>query len=661
MTQGECNAVPGTSMSAGLQHVRINGGFWGRLMEVNRSVTLPIQYKQSKDTGRIDAFKLAWKQGDDNPPHIFWDSDVGKWIEAAAYSLSASPDAALERLVDSVIDLIARAQQPDGYLNTHFTVVEPEKRWTNLRDNHELYCAGHLIEGSVAYYQATGKRRFLDVMCRYADYIGKLFGPRKGQKRGYCGHEEIELALIKLHLVTNERRYLDLARYFIDERGRSPHYFDQEARARGEEPRKFWAKTYEYNQAHVPVREQAEVVGHAVRAMYLYCGMTDVAQATGDKTLLKACKRLWKNLVERRMHITGGLGPVAANEGFTCDYDLPNESAYLESCAAIGLVFWAQRMLNAEFDGEVADVMERALYNGTISGVSFDGKTFFYGNPLAAHPGFDGNGRFVNKEYHYRRSKWFGCACCPPNIARMIAQFPGFVYSIRARELAVHHYAGSESQVTVAGQTVRLVQETAYPWQERVVLRLTPERASVWTLALRIPGWCREATLCVNDKAVALAPVTTRGYARIRRKWHPGDRVDLVLPMPVERIAAHPAVRQNGGRVALQRGPVVYCFEEADNGSNLNDVVLRPDRAFKITRGDSGLLAGVPRIHAKAWRRELEDWKGRLYGRQGSRHVHCDVTAIPYFMWANRSPGEMLVWIRQAEQGKSNVRDRPRR
>ena len=661
MIQDTRTAVPAIFVSPGLKHVRITGGFWERLMEVNRRVTLPIQYEQCKKTGRIDAFRLTWKEGDDNPPHIFWDSDVGKWIEAAAYNLAAYPDAELEQLVDNVIDLIARAQRPDGYVNTHFTVVEPEKRWTNLRHNHELYCAGHLMEGAVAYYQATGKRRFLDIMCRYADHIDKIFGRRKNQKRGYCGHEEIELALMKLYAVTNEGRYLDLARFFIDERGRSPHYFDQEARARGEDPRNFWAGTYEYNQSHLPVMEQTTVVGHAVRAMYLYCGMTDIALATGDRALRNACKRLWRNLVERRMHITGGLGPAAANEGFTCDYDLPNEGAYLETCAAIGLVFWAQRMLKADLDHEIADVMERALYNGTISGVSCDGKRFFYGNPLAAHTGFDGNGRFVEKRHNYRRSEWFGCACCPPNIARMIAQFPDFMYSTRARELAVHLYAQSEGHVVLAGQTVRISQETSYPWEERVAFTITPEQTRMWTLALRIPGWCRDAKLCVNGKAVVLGSATKRGYARIRRKWHTGDRVDLVLPMPVELIEAHPAVRQDGGRVALQRGPVVYCIEEVDNGGNLNDIVLRPDPVFTITRPHSGLLAGVPRIHAKAWRREPGDWKGKLYGCQGSRHVPCDITAIPYFMWGNRSPGEMLVWIRGAEQDKSSVRGKPRR
>ena len=634
--------------AAPLKQVRINGGFWGRLMEVNRRVTLPIEYKQCQDTGRIDAFKLDWKVGQPKEPHIFWDSDVGKWIEAAALSLATHPDADLERCVDGVIDLIAKAQQPDGYLNTHFTAVAPQRRWINLRDWHELYCAGHLTEGAVAYFAATGKRQFLDVMCRYADYIATVFGPRPGQKRGYCGHEEIELALVKLYRATNEHRYLDLAKYFIDERGRQPHYFDLEAIARGEKPRDFKFSNYEYNQSHRPVREQREAVGHSVRAMYLYCGMADVAAATGDKTLLAACRRLWDNLVHKQMHITAGLGPVQANEGFTQDYDLPNEGAYLETCAAIGLVFWAQRMVNAELNGQYTDVMERALYNGTISGFALDGKTFFYGNPLAVQPGFDGNARFVAKGYHYRRSQWFGCACCPPNIARMVAQFPSFLYSTGANELAVHLYAQSQAQLTVAGQTITIAQTTEYPWDGKVILTIEPERAATWTLAMRIPGWCRGAKLQVNGKPVAVAPITQRGYARLKREWRAGDRVTLVLPMPVERIEAHPAVRQDCGRVALQRGPVVYCLEEVDNGGNLNDLVLQANPAFTIQRGKVGSWAGVPRIRAKAYRRNTGDWQGELYRPQGSRQVPCTITAIPYFMWANRAPGEMLVWIRTA-------------
>ena len=320
----------------------------------------------------------------------------------------------------------------------------------------------------------------------------------------------------------------------------------------------------------------------------------------------------------------------------------------METCAAIGSVFWAQRMVNAELDGQYTDVMERALYNGTISGFALDGKSFFYGNPLAAQPGFDGNARFIAKGYHYRRSEWFGCACCPPNIARMIAQFPSFLYSTAANELVVHHYAQSEAQLVVAGQTINILQATEYPWDKKIVLTIQPERAATWTLAVRIPGWCRGAKLQVNGKAVV--PSIKKGYAKLKREWRAGDRVTLVLPMPVERIEAHPAVRQDCGRVALQRGPVVYCLEEADNGANLNDITLPAKLTFTIQRGKAGVLAGVPRIRAKANRRNPGDWHGELYRPQGvSRQVPCTITAIPYFMWANRASGEMLVWIRSAE------------
>ena len=571
---------------------------------------------------------------------------MAKWIEAAAYSLAVHPDEELERRVDAVVDLIAWSQNADGYINSHYTVVAPEKRWENLRDRHELYCAGHLMEAAAAYFEATGKRKLLDTMCRYADYIASVFGTGKGKKRGYPGHEEIELALIKLYRVTGEKRYLDLSRYFIDERGRQPHYYDLEARLRGEKPEEFWAKSYEYNQSHLPVREQTEVVGHSVRAMYLYAGMTDVAIETGDKALISACRRLWKNLTRKRMHVTGGIGPVAANEGFTFDYDMPNEGAYLETCAAIGLVFWSHRMLHADFDGAYADVMERALYNGTISGVSRDGKRFFYGNPLSSYPGVDGNGRYVEKDYRYRRSEWFGCACCPPNIARMIAQFPGYLYSVDAGSVYVHLYSQGSAEVEVGGRMVTIDQKTEYPWDGRIVITVKPESTATWTLAVRIPGWCRSARMKVAGESVDTAAVTKKGYARVRRKWENGDKVELTLDMPAERIEAHPSVRQDCGMVALQRGPVVYCLEEADNGKDLSDVTL-PRKAKLSVRRDAKILGGVPVVTAAARRRSKTGWEDALYRPAGSETEDAELKAVPYFLWGNRKPGEMTVWIRE--------------
>jgi DUF1680 family protein len=631
--RARCRPVPFTS-------VAIEGEFWGPRLDTNRNVTLPIEYAHLKKTGRLDAWKLEWKRGDPNPPHVFWDSDVAKWMEAAAYSLTTHPDPKLERQLDAVIALMKKAQRRDGYLNTHYIAVEPRKRWTNLRDCHELYCAGHLMEAAVAYHAATGKRLFLDIMCRYADHIARVFGPRKGQKRGYPGHEETELALVKLYRATGRRRYLDLAAFFVNERGRRPHYFAKEAKARGEKGPPHSHGSWDYNQSHAPVREQAEVVGHAVRAMYLYSGMADVAEATGDASLLAACRRLWRNLTEKRMHVTGGIGPVSANEGFTFDYDLPTETAYLETCAAIGLVFWAHRMLHADPDGAYADVMERALYNGVLSGVSLEGDTFFYANPLATYPGTRWGGR------HYRRSPWFGCACCPTNVVRLLASLGGYAYSQAARGAWVHLYVNGRARVETAGQAVGLTVRTAYPYGETVRIAVRPATPADFALHLRIPAWCRRPRLKVNGRAVALGPITKKGYAAVRRTWRKGDRVELVLPMPAERVEAHPEARQTCGRVALVRGPVVYCLEEVDNGPCLNDVAL-PRGARLAVRRDRAVFGGVPVITAAGRRRRPGPWRNALYRPAGSATEPARLKAVPYALWAHRRPGEMTVWIRE--------------
>jgi len=633
-----------------LNKVTVDGPFWAPRQEVNRTVTLPIEYEQCQKTGRIEAWKLGWQPGQPNRPHHFWDSDVAKWIEAVGYSLATHPDQELEQLVDGVIDMIADAQQEDGYLNIHFTVVEPERRWKNLRDMHELYCAGHLMEAAVAYYESTGKRKLLDVLCRYADTIGAVFGPGEGQKRGYPGHEEIELALVKLYRATGEKRYLNLARFFIDERGRQPHYYDIEARERGEDPKDFYGRAYDYNQSHAPVREQTTAEGHAVRAMYLYSGMVDVAAETGDETLVTACERLWKNVTERRMYVTGGIGSASYGERFTYDYDLPNDIAYAETCAAIGLVFWAHRMLQLDGDSAYADVMERALYNGVLSGVSLDGRTFFYANPLELDP----ERREQRPDLFHRssmsptRQEWFGCACCPPNIARLLASLGQYIYSQSAREAYVHLYVKGQAELNLDGQPVALAQETRYPWEETIQIRVRPEKETRFVLALRIPGWSRGATLQVNGQPVEVEPLLEKGYARIERAWKPGDTVRLNLPMPVERIEAHPKVQEDCGRIALQRGPLVYCLEEVDNGPNLHDIVL-PRNATAISKAefDENLLGGTVVISGEAERRDTSEWEGKLYQPARSATRTVSFKAIPYYAWANRTPGEMLVWIRE--------------
>ena len=491
-----------------LKAVTIEDRFWRERIRVNRETTIPIEYEQCQTTGRIEALTLARVPDQ----HIFWDSDVAKWIEAAAYSLATHPDPTVDALLDEVIGLLAKAQQPDGYLNTYFITVAPEKRWTNLRDDHELYCAGHLIEAAVAHYQATGKTTFLEVMCRYADYIGTVFGPEPGQKRGYCGHEEIELALVKLAEATGEEKYQSLAQYFVDERGQQPHYFDSEAKARGEDPAGFHFSTYGYNQSHLPVREQSQVIGHSVRGMYLYTAMADLAGRTGDTALQAACERIWNHLTSAQMYVTGGIGGFASNEGYGDDYDLPNETAYAETCAAIGLVFWASRMLQTDCDRRYADVMERALYNGVLSGVSLDGTKFFYDNPLAS-----------SGKHH--RQDWFGCACCPPNIARLMASFGHYVYSQNDTDVAVHLYVQSQADLIVATQKVTLSQTTDYPWDGTVTLTLSPEQPTSFRLRLRLPEWCRAPRLSLNGESIT--PTVENGYAVLEREWRLGDEVTL--------------------------------------------------------------------------------------------------------------------------------------
>jgi DUF1680 family protein len=629
--------------------VTFAGGFWAPRIETNRRVTLPAQYRLCVETGHIEALKLNWKPGQPNYPHASWDSDIAKWIEAVAYSLYTHPDRKLEARVDEIVDWIGKAQTSDGYFNTHFFCVRPKLCWTNLRDLHELYCAGHLMEAAVAYYQATGKRKMLDLLCHYADHIDARFGREKGKKRAYCGHPEIELALVKLYRATGETRYLKLAKYFVEERGRRPHFFDIEAKARNEDPEKwkqnihnrFEHERYDVLSAHRPVRDQAKLDGHAVRALYLCSGVADVAIETGDQRLFDACRRLWGSVAEKRMYITGGVGSFHWGERFTIDYDLPNESAYAETCANIALVFFAHRMLQIDADAKYADVMERALYNGVLSGISLDGTRFFYVNPLAQHPE-----SFRFQQWVTERQKWFSCVCCPPNLARLLASLGQYIYAQGPNEIVIHLYAQGTASLELDHQKVRLTQKTEYPWKESVEITVTPRTAAEFVLALRIPGWCRKPSARINGKTVNLVPSMRKRYARIRRVWQPGDRVELIFPMPVERIESHPLVRMNCGRVALQRGPVVYCLEETDNGGSLNDIRL-PRNSRLTAKHDRGFLRGCVVLTGQAFRRDRSGWNGRLYRATASRTKRVTIKAVPYFLWNNRAPGEMLVWIRE--------------
>lgn len=631
-----------------IANVEIDGGFWSARQTINRERTIPAIYHQMDITGRLDAWRLNWQSGQPKP-HIFWDSDAGKYIESVGYSLLKHPDPELEAQTDALIDLIEKAQQPDGYLNIFFTSVEPENKWRNLRDWHELYDAGHLIEGAIAYHQATGKRKLLDVMCRFVDHIDAQFGPDEGKKHGYCGHPEIELALVKLYHVTGEQRYLALSKYFIDERGQQPHYFDLEASERGDDPAKFWAKTYRYCQAHVPIREQKTATGHSVRANYLYAGVADIVAETGDTDLLEVSRSIWDDLTQHQMYITGGLGPAHTNEGFTFAYDLPNETAYAETCASIALVFWAQRMFLIDPDSRYIDVLERALYNGVLAGVSYEGEHFFYANPLASYPNVNPFDRFsgITTEQHYRRSEWFECACCPPNLTRLVASVGNYFYAATPDTLYINLYNQNHAQFKVGERDVQVEQQTQYPYDGAVRLTITVDEPATFTMALRVPDWCRDFTIEVNGTQFNATPEC--GYVRISREWSTGDVVNLSLAMPVERMMAHPQVRQDAGTIALQRGPLVYCLEEADNGPGLANVVIPPS-AELIAEYDASLFGGVSVVQGTAARIEPAEWGSGLYQPQANvkqAQKPFTFTAIPYCFWANRQPGEMRVWIRE--------------
>lgn len=636
-----------------LDHVHIDSGFWGDRQRVNRSRTIPAIYDQLERTGRLAAWDLDYDRDKDprkerHVIYMFWDSDTAKYIEAVGYSLHTHPDPALQQQTDALIERISRAQQPDGYLNTYFTSIEPQMRWRNLRDWHEMYNAGHLIEGAVAYYRGTGKRELLDTLARYADHIGSMFGPDEEKRRGYCGHPEIEMALVKLYNATGEQRYLELSKYFIDERGQEPHYFDIEARERGDDPAKFWATSYHYCQAHQPVREQETATGHAVRACYLYAGVADIARETGDQELVAVSRRLWDDLTQHQMYITGGLGPARTNEGFTFPYDLPNETAYAETCAAIALAFWAHRMFHIDPDGRYIDVMERALYNNVLSGVSLEGDHFFYANPLAAYPNVDPTKPLTAgvTNQHYRREPWFFCPCCPPNLARIVASLGGYIYSTTGYRLYVHLYNDNTGHFDLGGQSVQLQQQTNYPWDGRVQLIVSVEQPAAFEIALRVPGWCRAYTVEVNGQRQQSS--VEKGYIVLNREWANGDTVVLILEMPVERILPHPLIREDAGQIALQRGPLVYCLEQVDNGPLLANVFI-PNASALTTERRPDLLGGITAIKGDAVRVEASNWGDQLYKTHNDTQLNqtsFEFTAIPYSLWANREPGEMRVWMR---------------
>ena len=621
-----------------LADVRIEDHFWAPRREMIRTRTLRQQEQQLEKPGQqFDALRLTWKKGDPEP-HIFWESDIAKWIEAASYCLAQTEDPELEASVDEAIELLALAQQPDGYLNVYFTVVRPGERFTDLRDAHELYCAGHLIEAGVAHYEATGKTTLLEIVRRYADLIDDTFGPGGQCEGGYDGHQEIELALVKLYGATGERRYLELSRRLIANRGQQPYYFDQETERRGTEG--YFSKVFpqraqekqrfrEYNQTHKPVTEQSEAVGHSVRAVYMYSAMTDLAAEFQDADLAAACDRLWENLTERKMYITGGIGSDHSIEGFGADYDLPDEHGYAETCAAIGLVQWSQRMANTRRHGRYVDVLERALYNGVLSGASAEGSHYFYGNPLAS-----------NGTVH--RHEWFGVACCPPNLARLLSELGRYAYSEGPNEARINLFIGSTANFALQSGKVTLSQETDYPRSGRVKLILHPRKPdTAFALSVRVPGWSENPTATLNGEPLDVLGHVKKGYLCIDRCWADGDTLELDLGIGPQRIYAHPDVASAAGKTALQWGPLIFCLEGIDHHSPVRSLAL--PRSAEVSAGPDR-RTGTVTLHAIA---AAPIPASDLYATTVPRNRAENLTAVPYFSWANRGQSDMTVWIRE--------------
>ncbi|MCC7389566.1 MAG: glycoside hydrolase family 127 protein [Phycisphaerales bacterium] len=619
--------------------VRIEDAFWTPRLDTNREVTVWYDFKQCEETGRIRNFEVAGGLVEGEFEGIFYnDSDVYKVIEGAAYSLATSPDPTLDAYLDGLIAKIGAAQEPDGYLYTQRTIQGEaitaknagKTRWSYLAHSHELYNAGHLYEAAVAHFQATGKRTLLDIAVKNADLLCTVFGPGEGQLKDVPGHEEIEIGLVKLAGATGKKEYTELARFFIDMRGRS-------------DLREVYG---EYAQDHIPVIEQTEPVGHAVRAGYLYAGMADVAAATGAPGYTEALDRIWEHLVGRRMYLTGGIGAHRHTEGFGADYDLPNADAYNETCAAVASMLWSHRMFLLHGDSKYMDIFERTLYNGFLPGVSMSGDRFFYPNPLAA----DGVTAFNHGSVG--RAPWFGTSCCPVNVVRVLPSLPGYVYAVRGDDIYVNLFVGGGVQLAAPAGAVVLRQETDYPWDGVVRLTVSPDSARRFALRLRIPGWAQgrpfpsdlygyldgegpACTITVNGRSEPAR--NEQGYAVLEREWRPGDVVELTLPMRVNWVRGNEAIVQDRGRTAVERGPLVYCFEGVDNIADLDNLVVEPgsDAAFSFHPDLLGGV-GVVDIDAAVVR--------KTEGEAGSSKK-IQARAVPYYAWAHREVGPMAVWV----------------
>lgn len=644
----------GPRASAGslpISDVSIDDDFWSPRIETNREATIDHQYEQLEANGCLRNFErvVDGETGGFEGP-MFIDSDAYKWLEAASYVLANHEDHELRQRVDDVVDLVADAQADDGYLQTYFMLEEPEMKWTNLAVMHELYCAGHLIEAAVAQYHAIGSEGLLDVAIDFADHVDRQFGPEA--QNGVPGHEGIELALVKLYRVTDEDRYLDLARYFIDGRGQEPspladelaniddigganfvhhghtaadgarnHFLDGDGEYDGS-----------YAQDHAPIREQETVEGHAVRAMYCYTGVASLLQEVEDDGLRAAMERLWENMTTKRMYVTGGIGSEHEHEGFTEDYDLPNDTAYAETCAAIGSIFWNQRLFELTGDRSYADLIERTLYNGFLSGVSFDGNRFFYVNPLE-----------TSGDHH--RKEWFYVACCPPNAARLLASLERYLYarSTDGRTLYVNQFVGSAVETELGGEDVAFTQSTSYPWNGETTITFTQAEPTTFDLRLRIPEWAENVDVSINGETTAESP--TGEYVSVERSWSAGDEVTLSFSLPVATLAADPRVRNDAGRVALQRGPLVYCLEDADHPVPVESIAVSALDSFEAEH-NGDLLGGLTTLEGTGTAVDTDAWSKSLYRPTDAvDRTGIDVTAVPYYAWDNRDSGSMTVWI----------------
>jgi uncharacterized protein len=612
-----------------LGSVTLQGGFWSQWQALNRQTTLEHGFQMLEQAGNLNNLRVAaGRQQGQYRGRNFNDSDVYKWLEAVAYEVARHPQSPHRQNAEQMIDLLEAAQMPDGYLNTYYQLVEPENRWADLDHGHELYCAGHLFQAAVAYKRATGDTRLLAVAERVADHIDATFGP--GKRPGAPGHPEIEMALVEMYRETGQGRYLHLAQFFIDQRGQG------KMRGLG------WSGA-EYHQDRVPIRQATEIEGHAVRALYLMAGVTDVYLETGEQALFDALLRLWRDMTGGKLHITGGAGARYEGESFGAPYELPNDQCYCETCAAIASVMWNWRMLLATGGAEYADVLEQTLYNGFLSGLSQDGRNFFYINPLLSRGG-------------YQRAEWYVTACCPPNIMRTIASIEHYLATSDPDGVQIHLYHAAAIQADPeTGRDVGLRLETNYPWEGQVKVVITETSAAPWTLSLRIPGWCGETSIQVNGEAVYV-PATAGSYATIKRGWQPGDTVEVEFAMAPQLVEAHPQVDATRGSAAIQRGPLVYCLEQVDHEVDILGVEIDESAPLEAA-WNAQLPGGAMAINAPGYALSSAAWEGALY-RPLSATSDADLarrpvqlTAVPYYLWGNRGDTAMRVWIPRRRAG----------